>query len=86
MDCELTALQARPFLPPVAKCRIARDDTLHKRWKVMYPNPAPGPYMTSQAFGVSSCKRALWFCICWAWDQHSKAPGGSPNPFKFEDL
>ena len=66
--------EARKFLPKDTKgCVLSRDDKLHMRWEISYPNKEP-PYSTSAVWTEErSSRQALFMCLRWCWACHLQA-------------
>jgi hypothetical protein len=66
--------QARLLLPQVKGCTAYKDVSFHYRWKMTYPRESP-PFQVTQAFGVSSDRGAMLFCLRRVWEWHLEQEG-----------
>ncbi len=67
-----TREEAKTFLPGVVGCNIKKDEVLHMRWQVRYPNPM-APFSTSSVWNDEITERAaLFHCLTWAWRCHTE--------------
>ena len=71
MQGDLTAADARGYLPRVANTTIEKDTRYHYRWRAYYPKP--GRSHVSRAISVSSDRDAMLYCIRTVWEWHTAA-------------
>jgi hypothetical protein len=74
IEGSLDAEQARLLLPQVKGCTAYKDVSFHYRWKMTYPRETP-PFQVTQAFGVSSDREAMLFCLRRIWEWHLELEG-----------
>ena len=74
IEGDLDAEQARLLLPQVKGCTAYKDVSFHLRWKMTYPRESP-PFQVTQAFGVSSDRGAMLFCLRRVWEWHLEKEG-----------
>ena len=71
MQGDLTAADARGYLPRVANTTIKKDTRYHNRWRAYYPKP--GQSHVSRAISVSSDRDAMLYCLRRVWEWHTEA-------------
>ena len=71
MQGDLTAADAKGYLPLVAKTTIQKDTRYQNRWRAYYPKP--GRSHVSRAISVSSDRDAMLYCLRRVWEWHTEA-------------
>ena len=71
MQGDLTAADARGYLPRVENTTIKKDTSYAYRWFAHYPRL--GHSHVSRAISVSSDRDAMLYCIRTVWEWHTAA-------------